>query len=361
MEISMDKSITIVQIAKESGVSIATVSRVLNGTVPVSPKTKARVEAVIEKYNYSPNTLAQGLIRRQTKTLGVIVPDITNPYFSTLFSEIERIAHQFHYSVILCNTSFTASSFHSGEKEKEKTYFQMIMDKKADGVIVAGGQLDLCQISDDYINALRRLASCIPTVLIGQEIPGIPGIFINRENARDLEIPIRYLASLGHRRIGFTGGESGVSVTEARLSVYRDTLSKLEIDTDPSLIETSDFYTSDGYLSAKKLLTIKKRPTALLAMNDYVALGALRAATDLGLSVPQDVSVVSCDAFCHSDFFTPRLTTLNRHDRRLGQYAIELLLARIQSTTLPHRPDLSPELLLRESCTSITSRPESRN
>lgn len=357
----MDKEVTIVQIAQESGVSIATVSRVLNGTVPVSPKTKARVEAVIEKYNYSPNTLAQGLIRRQTKTLGVLVPDITNPYFSTLFSEIERIAHQFHYSVILCNTSFTASSFHSGEKDKEITYIQMIMDKKADGVILAGGQLDLCQISDDYINALHRLASSIPTVLIGQEIPGVPGIFINRENAQDLEIPIRYLASLGHRRIGFTGGEPGVSVTEARLSVYQDTLLKLKLDADAALIETSDFYTSDGYRSAEKLLKSKKRPTALLAMNDYVALGALRAAADLGLSIPQDLSVVSCDAFCHSDYFTPRLTTLNRHDRLLGQYAIELLLARIQNTPLPCKPDLSPELLLRESCGSIKAQPATRN
>ena len=173
----MDKNVTIVEIAEESGVSIATVSRVLNGTVPVSPKTKARVEAVIKKYHYSPNTLAQGLILRQTKTLGVIVPDITNPYFSTLFSEIERSAHQSNYSVILCNTSFSAASYADGEREKEDKYFQMILDKKVDGVIIAGGQIDLCEISEDYRDALRRLASSIPVIVIGRSLPGIPCTF----------------------------------------------------------------------------------------------------------------------------------------------------------------------------------------
>lgn len=346
----MDKNITIVQIAEESGVSIATVSRVLNGTVPVSPKTRAQVEAVIEKYHYTPNPLAQGLIRHQTKTLAMIVPDITNPYFSALFREIEQIAQHSHYSVILCNTSFTASSFHSGKREQESTYFQMLLDKKVDGVILAGGQIDLCEISEAYKDALYRLASSIPVVAIGPEIPKIPCRFVPREQAGDLAIPIRYLASLGHKRIGFTGGEDGVAVTELRLQVYQDTLRTLGLDTDEALIATSDFYIEDGYLAAKKLLQLKNRPTALLAMNDHVALGALRAIADAGLTVPGDVSLISCDQFYDGDFFIPRLTTLNRHDRGLGRYAIELLLSLVQNTLPPDAPGLFPELVLRESC-----------
>lgn len=348
----MDRNITIVQIAEESGVSIATVSRVLNGTVPVSPKTKARVEAVIEKYHYSPNPLAQGLIRHQTKTLAMIVPDITNPYFSTLFCEIERIAQKSHYSVILCNTSFTASSFREGMREQESTYFHMVLDKKVDGVILAGGQIDLCEISEEYKNALYRLASSIPVVAIGQEIPKIPCRFVNREQAGDLAIPIRYFASLGHTRIGFVGGEPGVTVTEFRLQVYKDTIASLGLDTDEALIATSDFYMEDGYLAAKKLLQSQNRPTALLAMNDHVALGALRAAADAGLAVPQDLSLISCDQFYDGDFFIPRLTTLNRHDHLLGQYAIELLLSLVKSTPQPDEPQIFPELVLRESCSS---------
>lgn len=348
----MDKNITIVQIAEESGVSIATVSRVLNGTVPVSPKTKARVEAVIEKYHYSPNPLAQGLIRRQTGTLAMIVPDITNPYFSRLFCEIERIAQAAHYSVILCNTSFTASSFQRGKKDQESAYFHMVLDKKVDGVILAGGQIDLSEISEEYKDALYRLASSIPVVAIGQKIPKIPCRFLCREQAGDLAIPIRYLASLGHTRIGFVGGEPGVTVTEQRLKVYKDMVRALGLEAKEAFIATSDYYIEDGYLAAKKLLQLKNRPTALLAMNDHVALGALRAAADARFLIPEDFSLISCDQFYDGDFFIPRLTTLNRQDKRLGQFAVELLLSLIQNTPPPDEPELFPELVLRESCSA---------
>lgn len=345
----MDKNVTIVEIAEESGVSIATVSRVLNGTVPVSPKTKARVEAVIKKYHYSPNTLAQGLILRQTKTLGVIVPDITNPYFSTLFSEIERSAHQSNYSVILCNTSFSAASYADGEREKEDKYFQMILDKKVDGVIIAGGQIDLCEISEDYRDALRRLASSIPVIVIGRSLPGIPCTFINKENDKGLSIAIRYLASLGHRRIGFVGGERGVHITESRLNVYHETVRTLGLDDDPSLISTSNYYMSDGYNAARQLLDKAPTVTAILAMNDNVSIGALRAAADCGITIPNDMALISCDQFYDGNFLTPRLTSLNRHNERLGRYVISLLLSLIQNTAPPKEPDFSPELVIRES------------
>lgn len=349
MEVFMDKNVTIIQIAEESGVSIATVSRVLNGTVRVSPKTKARVEEVIKKYNYSPNPLAQGLILRQTKTLGVIVPDITNPYFSTLFSEIERFAHHSNYSVVLCNTGFTATAYAAGEREKEDHYFQMILDKKVDGVIIAGGQIDLCRISQDYKEALKRLSSSIPVIVIGRSLPKIPCTFVNKENGRGVSIAIRYLASLGHRRIGFVGGEPGVHITESRLKEYRETVRALNLDEDDSLISTSNYYMADGYNAALKLLEHNTHVTAILAMNDNVALGALRAAADYGLSVPDDISLISCDQFYDGSFLTPRLTSLERHNELLGRYVIALLLSIIQDTARPKEPDFSPELVIRES------------
>lgn len=345
----MSQNITIVQIAKESGVSIATVSRVLSGNVPVSPKTKARVEEVIKKYNYTPNSLAQGLILRQSKTLGVIVPDITNPYFSTLFNVIERAAHQANYSVILCNTAFTATSYAGGEHEKEENYFRMVLEKKVDGVIIAGGQIDLCEISDSYKKALEVLSSSIPVVVIGQSIPGIPCSFVETEQEKGIAVAIRYLSSLGHRRIAFVGGERGVIITESRLRVYQSTLEKMNLDTDPDLIATSDYYLPDGYSAAKKILELEEPATAMMAMNDNVAIGAIRAAADFGMSIPDDISLISCDQFIDGSYITPRLTSLDRHTEALGLYVIQLLLSMIHKTQPPAKPDFSPNLILRES------------
>ena len=345
----MNQNITIVQIAKESGVSIATVSRVLSGNVPVSPKTRARVEEVIRKYNYTPNPLAQGLILRQSKTLGIVIPDITNPYFSTLFRVIERAAHDAHYSVLLCNTSFSATSYMRGEHETEENYFQMVLDKKVDGVIVAGGQIDLCSISENYIKVLKQLASSVPVVVIGQKIPDIPCMFVNKEHEKGIVIAIRYLAGLGHKRIGFVGGERGVVITESRLRFYRSTIEQMGLDMDEDLISTSDYYLPDGYSATQKLLELEQPPTALLAMNDNVAIGAVRALTDYCLSVPDDIALISCDQFLDGNYLTPRLTSLDRHTEDLGLYVIRLLLSMIQKTQPPEAPDLDPDLIIRES------------
>ena len=345
----MSQNVTIVQIAKESGVSISTVSRVLSGNVPVSPRTRARVEEVVRKYNYKPNPLAQGLILKQSKTLAVIVPDITNPYFSHLFSIIEHAAHEALYSVILCNTAFTASAFRSGEHEAEENYFRMVLDKKADGVIIAGGQIDMCRVSDAYKEALLQLASAIPVVVIGQEIEGIPCRFVNMENKKGVLIAVRYLASLGHRRIGFVGGERGITVTESRLEVYHDTVRQMGLDGDPELVSTSDYYLPDGYSAAKRLLELEQPPTAMLAMNDNVAIGALRAISDYCLSVPRDIALISCDQFMDGNYLTPRLTSLDRHTEVLGLYVIRLLLSMILKSELPEQPDLYPDLIIRES------------
>lgn len=345
----MSRNVTIVEIAKESGVSTATVSRVLSGSGPVSPKTKARVEEVVRKYGYCPNPLAQGLILRQSRTLGMIIPNITNPYFSTLVGIIERAAHEAHYSIILCITSFTATSHKSGGQETEEDYFQMILDKKVDGVIIAGGQIDLCEVSDSYKTALEKLAKAIPVVVIGQTLPDIPCCFVNKEHEKGMVIAVRYLASLGHRRIGFAGGEPGIIITESRLQTYRAVLEQLGLDTDPDLVSVSDYYLPDGYNAAKKLLELDRPVTAILAMNDNIAIGAIRAISDYFLSVPDDIALISCDQFMDGNFLTPRLTSLERHTERLALHVIRLLLSMIQGTQAPEPPDLYPDLIIRES------------
>ncbi len=345
----MKPSVTITEIAKECGVSIATVSRVLNGKGPVAPSTKAQIEAVIEKYHYSPNSLAQSLVRRQSQSLGVIMPDITNPYFSTLFTEVERAAHNSSFSVILCNTMFRSSSLLDQKVSSEEVYFQMMLDKKVDGVLIAGGQIDLMEVSEEYISALSRLASSIPVVVIGRTLPDIPCTFVDKETREGVSIALKHLMAQGHRRIAFVGGEEHIYTTDFRLKAYRETLEKMHLEYVPELVSLSDYYMPDGYTAAAVLLERQVPFTAMLAMNDNVALGAVRAIRDQGLSVPEDIALVSCDQFYNGDYLLPRLSSVDRHNNALGKYVIQLLLNAIQETDTPVDAPLLPQLIVRES------------
>ncbi|WP_369299018.1 LacI family DNA-binding transcriptional regulator [uncultured Neglectibacter sp.] len=346
----MNKPATMVQIAKECGVSIATVSRVLNGTAPVSQRTRERVEAAIHKHHYTPNAFARGLIKRQSMTLGIVMPDITNPYFSAMFRAFEQAARAAGYSVFLCNTSFFSSADKDGSHPPEAAYFKMLLDRQVDGVLVAGGQADLLHVPPEYRNALQELASAVPTVVLGNPIRGIDCLFLQRETGKGVFASMDHLASLGHRRIAFLGGERGVSITESRLGAYADALSALGFPYDKELVSLSDYYAPDGYSAMKSLLEQKIPFTAALAINDSVAFGAYRALADFGRRVPEDVSIVSCDQFFSADYFVPRLTGMDQHNEQFGRFVIQALLHRIQGIETDARIQSTPDLVLRESC-----------
>lgn len=345
----MSRPITIVQIANESGVSIATVSRVMNGTAPVSEATRARVNEVIQRHHYIPNAFARSLISRQSMTIGIIMPDISNPYFSAMFSEFENAAHEANYSVLLCNTFFCASNAKKMTL-RELDYFQMMLDKNVDGVVVAGGQADLLEVSEEYRSALQHLSASVPVVVLGNRIEGVDCLFIQRERGQGVFSAVSYLASLGHRRIAFVGGEDGVGITAARLNAYREALRVLKLPNGSDLIALSDYYTVDGYQATKALLTSQVPFTALLAMNDNVALGAYRALADVGLRIPQDVSIVSCDRFYSADYLVPRLTSVDQHNELFGRFIIHSLLGAMNGVKEDVVLSYSPELIVRESC-----------
>lgn len=345
----MNRPVTIKQIAKESGVSIATVSRVMNGTAPVSESTRERVLEVIARHHYTPNAFARSLTNRQSMTLGILIPDISNPYFSAMFTEFERAAHEAGYSVLLCNTSFSA--VHSRERTaREIDYFRMMLDKNVDGVVVAGGQADLIEVREEYRSALQNLAASVPVVVLGSPIEGVDCQFIQRERGQGVFSAVNYLASLGHKSIAFLGGEDGVGITAARLRAYRDALNTLRLDQSPGLVRLSDYYTPDGYRAAKELVRSGTPFTAILAMNDNVAIGAYRALADAGLRIPEDVSIISCDQFYSADYLVPRLTSVDQHNELFGRFIINALLGAIHGRAEDVILSYKPELVLRESC-----------
>lgn len=341
----MKSTVTITEIAKESGVSIATVSRYLNGKVPVSPEKRARIEAVIEKYHYTPNALARSLISKKTMTLGVVLPDITNPYFSAIFQEIQHCAAGEGYSIYLCNTQF----HHGGHQIDEANYFHMLMDRKTDGILVLGGQLDLTEPSEEYKKALKLLAEAVSVVAASPAIPDIPAVFMDIDRAGGITTAYNYLSSLGHERIAFLGGQSGVRITEERLSAYRLAVKSYGRPLDEALVSLSDYYLADGYQAAESLLKSGCPFSAVITMNDNTALGAIRAFHDHGLRIPSDISLISCDQFAVSAYTTPRITGFQSHHRLWGQMLVYSLIQAISGHRESVKLSFPSELTVRES------------
>ncbi len=346
----MKENITIYDIAKESGVSVSTVSRVLNHSPRVSEKTRAAVERVIARHRYSPNAIARAMTSQSTHSIGVILPDITNPYFSALFLEIQRYALARGYSVLLYNTLFGGSSHAIGSPFDELNYFDMLKEKRVDGAIVVGGQMDLDHPSEAYIQALNGLNQSLPVVVIGQPLEGCDCLFIARNLSGGISALLQHLAALGNRTIGFVGGQPGVCQTTERLKAYRETLKALQLPVREEWIVPSNYYSEDGYAAMRELLKNDQRPDAVIALNDRVALGAIRAAKDAGLSVPRDLAIASCDSFPNGEYHIPSLTGLDHQNEYIGKLAILSLLSAIQGVRETVSIQHVPKLVIRESC-----------
>lgn len=346
----MKREVTIYQIAEECGVSPATVSRVLNGTGRVSEDTRLKVQQVIDLHHFSPSGIARAMTNRATRTIGVILPDITNPYFSALFLEVQRHALEHGYSVLLCNTLYGGASHEINSPFQEMQYFDTMSDHRVDGCIVIGGQLDLDHPSNEYIQALNRLNTAVPVVAIGQPLDGCECVFVSRDLGGGVAALVEHLYALGNRRIGFVGGEDGVRQTTERLRVYRTTLTALGLPVLENAILLSNYYLPNGYQSMRRFLESDGQIDAMVAINDQVAIGAIRAIFDAGFRVPDDIAVVSCDSFPGSEYQFPRLTGLNQQNEYIGRMAILSLLSAIggirETVTVRH----VPELIVRESC-----------
>ncbi|EOI03099.1 hypothetical protein UAY_00846 [Enterococcus moraviensis ATCC BAA-383] len=346
----MKKTITIKEIAKKSGVSVSTVSRVLNNHPSVSPTKRAKVQAVIKEEGFQPSMLARGMVSNKTQTLAVLVPDINNPYFTALISEIEIASQALNYSLLLFNTMTAGHNKQKDSSFAEQNTFNTILEKKVDGVIILGGEIDKDDPNADYLNALNQLNQQIPVLIVGQHQENCTAHFVERDLEKGVFLATQHLLALGNRSIGFIGGEPAIKITTQRVAAFKKALS-LYTTFDESLLYLSDFYTEDGYNSMSQLIASKHPlPDAVIAINDHVALGAFRALKDHQLSCPEDIAIASCDAFPNGEYQTPRITTVNQHNSYLGQIAVDRLLKLIDDESVEQYEIHSPDLIIRESC-----------
>ena len=345
---------TQVDVARLAGVSRATVSYVVNGQVdnkvPISEETRRRVLEVIEDLGYEPDARAQALRSGSTQTVGLILPDIHNPHFWQIADGVEQELRASGYNLLLSSVDL--------DPEYEEDVFKALSRRRIDGLILIGSSL--LQLEGAQKTLAQLLKRRFPIATIGDH-QTIDCVASNYQAAT--KEATTYLLSLHHKRIGLIYGVRpprdvfgtadppvGFAGGLDRLQPYQDCLQEAGLSVDPALIVTCSTTIEDGYQAALQLLNLPERPTALLAINDVLAIGALRAASDLGLHVPADLSIVGYDDIPLANYLTPRLTTSSKDMVRVGREAAKLLLVRIQDPDRPHqRIDIQARFIIRES------------
>ncbi|MFI8532344.1 LacI family DNA-binding transcriptional regulator [Streptomyces aquilus] len=312
---------TMADVARSAGVSVATVSHVLNGTRPVLPHTRQAVLDAMDELGYTPNTLARSLVTSRTRSIGLAVSAISNPYFTEILQGVEAETLRHGYSLLIADPH--------DDPAHERKVVQLLHERRVDGMIVAPSAEP-----GDLLAYLDRHR--VPTVLLDRVVEGPPHFDqVCAENAGPTSRLVTHLAGLGHRRIGLVAGLPGLSTSGERLAGYRSGLTAAGLPYDEQLVAYGDSASAGAERATAALLSLADPPTALVTANNAMTIGALRTLRDRGLSVPGDLALCCFDDFAWADLFSPRLTAIAQPSKELGAEAVRVLLARLAA---PDRP-----------------------
>lgn len=309
----MSTAVTILDIAREAGVSPSTVSRVLNGNAPVAADKRAAVLSVVEKLRYRPNAFAQGLVRGRAAAVGVLTQSIASPFYGEILLGVERGLAGSGYHPIFASGNW--------QTEDELAALDLLSARRVDALIVLVGVL-----SDEY---LRRAAADLPLVVVGRSIAGLEECCLRVDDQRASYEATRYLVGLGHRRIAHIAGPSHHQDAVDRREGYLQALADAGLPADPGLIVEGNYTEQSGLLAMQALLSRAEMFSAVFAGNDQMALGVLRALHELGRRVPEQVAVMGYDDQEIARHTDPPLSTLELPNYEMGRLAVETLLAEL--------------------------------
>ena len=322
-------------VALHAGVSVTTVSHVVNGTRFVSETARQRVEEAVRELGYVPSAVARSLKHNTTRTFGMIIPNNSNPYFAEIIRGVEDRCFAAGYNVILCNSN--------DDPERQAGYLRVLAEKRIDGlVLVVTGSDAIARATLGGIN--------MPLVVLDREVSGVSGDLVEVNHVLGSQMATRYLLELGHPRVACISGPPGLSPSSQRRAGWKDALEKAGVERTESDLARGDFTARGGYLAMQALLKRRPRPTAVFACNDLMAFGALTAAREAGIDVPQQLSIVGFDDIDLAAFSAPPLTTVAQPKQQIGTVAADLLLDRVSSARTDNRQMiLDPELRIRAS------------
>lgn len=313
----MKKNITVYDIADEAGVSVATVSRVLTGNTNVAELTRQKVQDVIDKYDFKPNALARSLYKNETKMIGCILPDITNPYYSSVFLEAENYALDLGYTLVLCNTMDKIMN--------DGVYFQTLVERQVDGIIYMGRHILESNESESFKKILMRYVDRLPIVMINCEYEGVDCYQVQSLEEESFCNMIEILVNKGHKRIALIGGIKGVKQTDIKRKAFLRAVDKYNLEFKEEYIIEGDYTIEAGVNMMTRLLELKDRPTAVMGINDIVSIGALKACQMNQISVPEDLVITGFDNIPLSHYVYPSLTTVSHDYEKLGQKAVDII------------------------------------
>lgn len=293
-------SITIYDIAKETGVSPSTVSRVINGSAGVSEEKRKKIEDTIKKRQFRPNAIASGLKKKKSQTIGFILPDVKNPYFATIFYELQIRAKQKNYLVFLCNTD--------NDRDIELKALYGLLDKQVEAIVLMGGGIDDLPINSLYLRELVKINQKVPLILTtDNEIDCHYVINDEREGMKHL---IKYLSDKGHKTVGLLGGNDNIKPSYNRRKYFVEFVEQFNMTTKNEWIIDSGYNTLGGIKAMEQLWQLDDKPTAVCGISDLVAMGILNYCYKSNIVVPKDIAVIGCDGIPQSRFTSPSLTTM---------------------------------------------------
>ena len=330
------------EIARLTGVSAATVSRVLSNNPHVDPKTRELVKSAAKNMGYLPNVLAKSLRTLRSGSIGLVIPDISNPFFSEVLHGMESVCNEAGYHIILGNTNESV--------ESERRVVRHLAEKRVDGFIMI-----LVDPSGAAIRQTLGPNPRVPIVLLDRCIEDSRYDVVTIDNAGGMAKATQYLLELGHTRIALIHPPRTITPGSERRDGYLEALRAANCPVDEGLIREGSSRIQDGYEQTKLLLQLKPRPTAVIGGNNLMAIGAFEAIRDMELRIPEDISLIGFDDFLLANYLSPPVTVVQRATADMGFVAAKALISRIQGHdhTVPRKMVLPTTLCVRESCTWV--------
>lgn len=307
--------ITIYDVARESGFSMATVSRVVNGNTNVKPTTRKKILETIERLGYRPNAVARGLASKKTTTVGVVIPDISNTFFAEVARGIDDIAGMYNYNIILSNSD--------KKLEKELTLINTLLEKQVDGLLFMGGE-----VTESHLNIFN--SSSVPIVLAATKDPNNSFPSVDIDHFQAAKDAVESFVKAGHKKIAMISGPLTDPLTGyARFEGYKEALIEANLPFDDQYVRIGDYHYESGMEAMKYFLTLEEKPTAVFAISDEMAVGAIHVIQDQGLNVPNDIEVMGFDNTPISSMVRPLLSTIAQPQYDIGAVAMRFLTKHI--------------------------------
>ena len=334
---------TLKDIAEKTGVSVSTVSRVLHDNsnkYKISKETQEKVKEVAKSFGYSVNALARGLRLKKTFEIGVIVPDISNPFFSTLIRSLSVELRKKGYNIIVYDSDEDISL--------ERSAVKSFLEKHVDGLIIAS-------VGQDFSHIQKLRDTEIPFVIIDRCFDDLDADSVSVDNTKGALLALNHLIEFGHTRIAFIQGLPGTYANETRLQGYKSALSNAGISIDENLIVGDDFRSLNGYLETKLLLNLTNPPTAIFTAGDLIAIGALEACKENNISIPEDLSLITFDDPVFASYLSPPLSAIEQPITKIAEMSVTMLHRRINNPYEKRKKILlEPKLNVRGSVSRIS-------